>query len=262
MKIKTVGRGQDNNVVVNDDKVSRTHLQMVQDDKGNISVVDLGSANGTYVNGNRIVSETRLKAGDEVRIGNTVLPWQDYFRVTQSRMPSVSPSTPPTPNPRHNLKWVFVAGGVLVLALVVGGALLYMNGKKKSEQLRIERDKEMARVEQLRDFGVSLEDSLKKAYKELEDSLKKANKSMEESEKQFASEKKKVENNLKKDKETAVANAKSEGKNEAEKEKEKAIEAEKKLAEAEKRANAEKETALKRQMKIPLKKPIRKAIEL
>ena len=79
MIVKTIGRGQDNNIVINDEKVSRTHLQMVQDDSGNISVVDVGSTNGTYVNGVRIIGETRLKDGDNVRIGNTNLPWKSYF---------------------------------------------------------------------------------------------------------------------------------------------------------------------------------------
>ena len=64
MIVKTVGRGQESSIVVTDSKVSRIHLQLVQDDNGNISVVDLDSTNGTYVNGIRIVSETRLKEGD------------------------------------------------------------------------------------------------------------------------------------------------------------------------------------------------------
>ena len=76
MKVITIGRSTENNdIVVNDEKVSRNHLQMVMDDNGNYSVVDLGSTNGTYVNGRRISGEVRLQPNDEVRIGQTVLPW-------------------------------------------------------------------------------------------------------------------------------------------------------------------------------------------
>ena len=38
---------------------------------GITSVVDLGSTNGTFVNGDRIAMETRLSPGDEVAVGST-----------------------------------------------------------------------------------------------------------------------------------------------------------------------------------------------
>lgn len=44
MKVITIGRSSDNNIVINDAKVSRTHLQLVQNDSGICSVVDLNSA--------------------------------------------------------------------------------------------------------------------------------------------------------------------------------------------------------------------------
>lgn len=142
MIVKTVGRGQDNNIVVNDEKVSRVHLQMVQDEGGNISVVDVGSSNGTFVNGHRIVGETRLKSGDEVRIGNTVLPWQEYFQESKPPIPPMpqmsQPSMPSRPTKR-NLTWLYIVGGVVLLLLISGGVMLYVHGKKKTEKERIEQ---------------------------------------------------------------------------------------------------------------------------
>jgi hypothetical protein len=38
---------------------------------GSTSIVDLGSTNGTFVNGDRIAIETRLSPGDEVAVGST-----------------------------------------------------------------------------------------------------------------------------------------------------------------------------------------------
>ena len=141
MIVKTVGRSQENNIVITDEKVSRTHLQMVQDDNGNVSVIDLGSTNGTYVNGIRITGETHLKASDEVRIGNTILPWQGYFPPKQASI-SVDPITPsPTPKPKRNLKWLFIVGGVLLALLIAGGVLLFVNNKKKAEKEHIEQTK-------------------------------------------------------------------------------------------------------------------------
>ncbi len=80
MKVITIGRSSDNNIVINDAKVSRTHLQLVQNDSGICSVVDLNSANGTFVNGQKITGEVRLQPRDVIRIGNTTLPWQEYVK--------------------------------------------------------------------------------------------------------------------------------------------------------------------------------------
>lgn len=143
MIVKTIGRGQDNNIVVNDDKVSRTHLQMVQDDSGNISVVDVGSTNGTFVNGIRITGETRLKAGDELRIGDTSLPWQNYFNESIPSTPPISSTSstpvPQTPAPKRNPTWLFIVGGVLLLMLICGGIMLYYHAKKDRIEVELEK---------------------------------------------------------------------------------------------------------------------------
>ena len=66
----TIGReGCDVNLM--DPEVSRRHAA-IRDQAGSLAIEDLGSTNGTYVNGVRIVAVTVLKAGDEVRLGNTV----------------------------------------------------------------------------------------------------------------------------------------------------------------------------------------------
>lgn len=80
MKVITVGRLKGNDVVIdNDDRVSRHHLQIVQMDDGTFHLIDFGSTNGTYINGNRVQGEVVLDEGDFVRIGDTMLPWTTYF---------------------------------------------------------------------------------------------------------------------------------------------------------------------------------------
>lgn len=79
MKVITIGRSNDNNIVVNDPTVGRHHVQIILHDDGRIGIVDLSSKNGTYVNGKRIVKEVPLRRGDVVRIGMTILPWERYF---------------------------------------------------------------------------------------------------------------------------------------------------------------------------------------
>jgi serine phosphatase RsbU (regulator of sigma subunit) len=63
-----VGRGHQADAVVDDASVSRRHAMLRWHD-GECVVLDLGSANGTLVNGQRVVRPTRLKSGDVVAFG-------------------------------------------------------------------------------------------------------------------------------------------------------------------------------------------------
>ncbi len=144
MKVITIGRSTENNdIVVNDEKVSRNHLQMVMDDNGNYSVVDLESTNGTYVNGQRISGEVRLRPGDEVRIGQTVLPWQNYF-ATSSQPPIVNhPMPPQSPKPNPNRTWIYIVIGAALLLLIGGGVAWKIYHDKQNEKIeQEEKDKE------------------------------------------------------------------------------------------------------------------------
>ncbi len=68
----TVGRGGGCALVLNDDTyVSQLHARLFQQN-GEGYVEDLGSTNGTYVNGKQIAGVTRLKRGDHVQFGQTV----------------------------------------------------------------------------------------------------------------------------------------------------------------------------------------------
>lgn len=80
MKEIKVGRSSSNDIVIsNDQYVSGTHCQFIKDDNGNYWLIDLNSSNGTFVNGVRRSGKTRLSSNDIVRIGNTTLPWLNYF---------------------------------------------------------------------------------------------------------------------------------------------------------------------------------------
>ena len=59
-------------LVLDDPGVSRRHARVLPDDHG-VVVEDLGSSNGTYVNGQRISGPVELGAGDELQVGATVV---------------------------------------------------------------------------------------------------------------------------------------------------------------------------------------------
>lgn len=79
MRTLTIGRSSSNDVVMQDSFVSGSHCSITLDPKGSFYLQDLGSSNGTFVNGKR-VQQAWLKSNDIVRIGETVLPWQEYFQ--------------------------------------------------------------------------------------------------------------------------------------------------------------------------------------
>jgi pSer/pThr/pTyr-binding forkhead associated (FHA) protein len=73
----TVGKAPENDVALDDDPTA-SHLHAVLERfPAGWCVTDLGSSNGTWVNGERIWSSRRLRHGDEIRIGQSRLMFRD-----------------------------------------------------------------------------------------------------------------------------------------------------------------------------------------
>ena len=68
-----VGRSRECDVRVDDGNVSRRHFELVQDGPTTWVVADLGSTNGTEVNGKRVSGRKRVDDGDRITIGGTEL---------------------------------------------------------------------------------------------------------------------------------------------------------------------------------------------
>jgi two-component system, cell cycle response regulator len=69
-----VGRGADNQIVLDGDSVSRRHAQFRQQGEAWV-IVDDGSTNGTYCNDEQITREVVLKNGDRVKVGPTIFKY-------------------------------------------------------------------------------------------------------------------------------------------------------------------------------------------
>ncbi len=65
-----VGRAEPADIVLDDLYVSDEHAEIVRDNDG-WSVRDLGSTNGTFLNGAKVSRPTPLSAGDQLRVGKT-----------------------------------------------------------------------------------------------------------------------------------------------------------------------------------------------
>src|SRR5262245_23738592 len=65
-----IGRNEGNTIVLEDDLASRNHAILQATEAGVFYVTDVGSTNGTLLNGARVTAPMQLKAGDCIQIGN------------------------------------------------------------------------------------------------------------------------------------------------------------------------------------------------
>lgn len=113
----TIGRDQNNDVALRDDRqVSRHHARITRR-QGRSIIEDLGSANGTWVNQEKLSAPRELRDGDVIRVGRSLL---------QFREPAGS-SPPPEPGDRamgRVIAFFSLKGGVGTTSLAVNMAIM------------------------------------------------------------------------------------------------------------------------------------------
>jgi len=67
-----LGRSAEADIVLDDPYASEFHMRLIRQD-GGIVLHDLGSTNGTYVNGRRVGSPITLSQGDAIQVGKTIM---------------------------------------------------------------------------------------------------------------------------------------------------------------------------------------------
>ncbi len=78
----TVGRSDDNNLVLPDRWISRNHAMVQMMETGEFYLIDLGSRNGSFINGRRVSVPVTLADGDHLTFGQTEL---QFFCPTAQR---------------------------------------------------------------------------------------------------------------------------------------------------------------------------------
>ena len=101
-----VGRGESGmGNLRGDSEISRRHARFYRGEDGRLLIEDLGSTNGTLVNGRRITGPRLLAPGDEVQLGETVLRYeaaatQVGATVIGARPEGAAAAPPPPVTPR------------------------------------------------------------------------------------------------------------------------------------------------------------------
>lgn len=91
----SLGRSATNDIIIEDGKVSRRHALVHKQDDAEYWVIDLGSGNGTYLNGRRVVQPTRLTNGDSLQLGDHSLSFHQLAvrPISEPRASQISAQT-------------------------------------------------------------------------------------------------------------------------------------------------------------------------
>ncbi len=121
----TIGRAQDNDIVLDDPQASRHHARVVR--RGDqIIVEDLGSTNGTLVNGRRITGPHVLQPTETIAVGSSVFSVEGLSAPTTVGVPPYREPPPPppaTPSPGRaaGTPWLAIGGvgGLLIVVVLI-----------------------------------------------------------------------------------------------------------------------------------------------
>ena len=150
-EVTLVGRDVTNDITVGDSEISRQHARLTRTPGGYV-MEDLGSTNGSYVNGERLVAPRVLSPGDLLGMGeNVTLSFEATSpeaartvmggavrhgaapspEAMQARTPQPAEAVAPLPiepTPRSGaMRWVLAGAGCLVLIAICAGTLFIMD---------------------------------------------------------------------------------------------------------------------------------------
>ena len=94
----TLGRAEDADLVLGDAGISRSHARVTPEGVSAV-IEDLGSSNGTFVNGERVEDPRRLRDGDEIQVGGALIAFAGGTEETQLMADTDPDATEAHPGP-------------------------------------------------------------------------------------------------------------------------------------------------------------------
>ncbi len=105
----TMGRAEDNGIVINDEGVSRYHVRLIWRN-GTLWVNDTGSRNGTFVNDVRVSGPIALKVGDSISVSTYAFAVKTFDEALSNQVTAERAAervAPPPAKPRKPWYWPF-----------------------------------------------------------------------------------------------------------------------------------------------------------
>jgi hypothetical protein len=147
-----VGREEGCDLVLDDEKASRRHCALTLNPDGTATLEDLGSSNGTFLDGRRITEPVTLRGGEELRIGSTTMRVRGERATARATVigapatvasatppqPPIEPPPPAPPGPPDRPSWrsrwaLIAAAALIVIGGTVGGVLAATAGGSDEE---------------------------------------------------------------------------------------------------------------------------------
>ena len=124
MELLHIGREATNDIVISDDTVSGQHAQLIIEDQ-KVTLVDLNSRNGSFVNGEQIDQPYELKEGDMVVLGATLFEWQSHLpggasSVVKTASPKESTPIVPPRKKRSKANMTLLVTACALLVFLIG----------------------------------------------------------------------------------------------------------------------------------------------
>ena len=133
-----IGRDESCDLTLDDERASRQHARITVQADGTTTIEDLGSSNGTTVNGQRITAPTTLDGGETIQIGSTILATSDQepsgAATTLGQVPGAAAAGGASPSVIQRIKdntrrtKIAVGLGAAALGVVVLIAVLAIAG--------------------------------------------------------------------------------------------------------------------------------------
>ncbi len=134
-----LGKAPHNKIVLNDPTVSATHAALLSRD-GGYGIVDLGSSNGTFVNGTRLTTEAwTLQHGDKIQLGKVLFTFRNPAETVENKTARLSLEALEEIRRRASLTGAGVAAGV---AANFAGAPAVLTPEEEKERKKSEKEKD------------------------------------------------------------------------------------------------------------------------
>lgn len=130
--VAVIGRDKDCTISIDDKQASRKHTRIFFDGRG-FFVEDLGSRNGTFVNGVRIGQRTPLKPGDVLRIGVHTFTFSDDRPEAVPAKPQPQPERkleirkPASPQGGSDAPMAMMKAFLFILCVLIFGATAFLS---------------------------------------------------------------------------------------------------------------------------------------